>query len=251
MTNSIILRIVFVSGAIGASLLAEQKGWGLLHFLIWPMWTEVIVAIVVMDLVVYSQHILFHKMPVLWRLHKVHHSDMEFDVTTAVRFHPVEIVISMLIKIGTIMVVGVSPSAVLIFEILLNATAMFNHSNVRIPLQLDRLLRWMVVTPDMHRVHHSVITEETNSNFGFNLPWWDGAFGTYLSQPCLGHEHMTIGLEQFRDPARLSWLGLLSLPYKAEPVIQRPIHDPHPNIESLSEENQFKMAVETKEEVLT
>jgi len=250
LTNSILLRLVFVSGAMGAALLAVQEGWGLLQILNWPMWSEVIVAIVILDLVVYAQHILFHKMPVLWRLHQVHHSDMEVDVTTGVRFHPVEIAISMLIKIGTIMLVGASPSAVLIFEVLLNGTAMFNHSNVRIPLQLDRLLRWMVVTPDMHRVHHSVIAEETNSNFGFNLPWWDRIFGSYQNQPCLGHEHMTIGLEQFRDSTRLSWWGLLSLPYKREPEIQPTIHDPFTNIESLSEDEQFKKSVEKEEEVL-
>ncbi len=251
LTNTMVLRLVFVTGAMGAAILAEQEGWGLLNLMSWPMWPEVIVAIVILDLVVYGQHILFHKMPVLWRLHKVHHSDTEFDVTTGVRFHPVEIVISMLIKIGTITLIGASPGAVLIFEVLLNATALFNHSNIRIPFQMDRILRWIVVTPDMHRVHHSVLSYETNRNFGFNLPWWDRAFGTYVSQPSLGHEHMTIGLEQFRDPARLTLLSLLALPYVREPVIQPSSQAPLNNIKQAGGTGLFEKTVKTEEEVLT
>ncbi|MEC4680449.1 MAG: sterol desaturase family protein, partial [Nitrospirota bacterium] len=149
-------------------------------------------------------------------LHMVHHSDLDIDVTTGVRFHPIEIALSMFIKIGAVILIGVSPTAVLMFEVMLNATSMFNHSNVRIPVQVDRMLRWIVVTPDMHRVHHSVIPRETNRNFGFNLSWWDRVLGTYLSDPSKGHEYMTIGLEQYRDPTRLTWLGLVALPFVGE-----------------------------------
>ena len=251
LTNTIVLLLVFVSGALGAAILAEQERWGLLNLVSWPMLPEVIVAIVILDLVVYGQHIMFHKMPVLWQLHKVHHSDTEFDVTTGVRFHPVEIVISMLIKIGTITLIGASPGAVLIFEVLLNATALFNHSNVCIPVQMDRMLRWMVVTPDMHRVHHSVISQETNRNFGFNLPWWDRAFGTYVSQPYLGHESMTLGLERFRDPAKLTWLGLLTLPYVREPVIRPIKQDPFNKIEKTEGKGPRDTILKTEEKVLT
>ena len=162
------------------------------------------------------RNILMNAVPLLWRLHMVHHSDMDVDVTTGVRFHPLEIALSMFIKIGAVILMGASPTAVLMFEVLLNATSMFNHSNVCIPVQVDRMLRWIVVTPDMHRIHHSVIPRETNRNFGFNLPWWDRVLGTYLSEPSQGHEHMTIGLEQYRDPARLTWLGLVALPFVGE-----------------------------------
>ena len=157
---------------------------------------------VLLDLAIYLQHVLFHAVPALWRLHRMHHADLEFDVTTGVRFHPIEILLSMVIKLGVVAALGAPAVAVLIFEVLLNATSMFNHGNVRLPPRLDRVLRWIVVTPDMHRVHHSIVPRETNSNFGFNLPWWDRLFGTYRAQPAAGHEGMTIGIEQFRDPAR-------------------------------------------------
>ncbi|GJL55057.1 MAG: hypothetical protein NPIRA02_21890 [Nitrospirales bacterium] len=182
-------------------------------------------ALILLDLVVYGQHVLFHTIPLFWCLHKVHHSDTELDVTTGVRFHPGEMGISMLIKMGTIIVIGVSPGMVLMFELLLNATAMFNHSNVRIPLSLDQWLRWIVVTPDMHRIHHSVLAEETNHNYGFHLSWWDRAFRTYQRQPSLSHEHMPLGLEQFRDPAQLTWLHLLALPFMKEAEYQSTNHE--------------------------
>ncbi len=214
--NSFFTRALFASGAFGAAVLAGQKEVGLFHQLDWPLWVEVIITLIVLDMVVYFQHVLMHAVPILWRLHMVHHSDLDFDVTTGVRFHPLEIALSMFIKVGTVILLGASPSAVLLFEVLLNATSMFNHSNVRIPKQVDRMLRWIVVTPDMHRIHHSVIPRETNRNFGFNLPWWDRVLGTYLSEPSKGHEHMTIGLEQYRDPTRLTWIGLVALPFVGE-----------------------------------
>ncbi len=212
--NSLLTRVLFASGALGAAILAGQGEVGLFNQLNWPWWAELIIAVVVLDLVVYFQHVLMHAVPILWRLHMVHHSDLDIDVTTGVRFHPIEIALSMFIKIGAVILIGVSPTAVLMFEVMLNATSMFNHSNVRIPVQVDRMLRWIVVTPDMHRVHHSVIPRETNRNFGFNLSWWDRVLGTYLSNPSKGHEYMTIGLEQYRT--QLTWLGLVALPFVGE-----------------------------------
>ncbi len=214
--NTLFTRTLLASGAFGAAVLAGQREVGFFHQLDWPWWAELIIAMVVLDLVVYFQHVLMHAVPILWRLHMVHHSDLDIDVTTGVRFHPLEIALSMFIKIGAVILIGVSPTAVLIFEVILNATSMFNHSNVCIPVRVDRMLRWIVVTPDMHRVHHSVIPRETNRNFGFNLPWWDRVLGTYLSDPSKGHEHMTIGLEQYRDPTRLTWLNLVALPFVGE-----------------------------------
>jgi len=214
--NTLFTRTLLTSGALGAAVLAGQREVGLFHQLDWPWWAELIIAMIVLDLVVYFQHVLMHAVPILWRLHMVHHSDLDIDVTTGVRFHPIEIALSMFIKIGAVILIGASPTAVLMFEVILNATSMFNHSNVCIPVRVDRMLRWIVVTPDMHRVHHSVIPRETNRNFGFNLPWWDRVLGTYLSDPSKGHEHMTIGLEQYRDPTRLTWLGLLVLPFVGE-----------------------------------
>ena len=211
--NSFFTRALFASGAFGAAILAGQREVGLLHQLNGPWWAKVIIAVVLLDLVLYLQHVLMHAVPILWRLHMVHHSDLDVDVTTGVRFHPIEIALSMFIKVGAVILIGASPTAVLMFEVLLNATSMFNHSNVCIPKTLDRLLRWMVVTPDMHRVHHSVIPRETNRNFGFNLSWWDRVLGTYLKEPSQGHEHMTIGLEQYRDPIQLTWLRLVGLPF--------------------------------------
>ncbi len=214
--NTLFTRTLLASGALGAAVLAGQREVGLFHQLDWPWWAELIIAMIVLDLVVYFQHVLMHAVPILWRLHMVHHSDLDIDVTTGVRFHPFEIALSMFIKIGAVILIGASPTAVLMFEVILNATSMFNHSNVCIPVRVDRMLRWIVVTPDMHRVHHSVIPRETNRNFGFNLPWWDRVLGTYLSDPSKGHEQMTIGLEQYRDSTRLTWLGLVALPFVGE-----------------------------------
>jgi sterol desaturase/sphingolipid hydroxylase (fatty acid hydroxylase superfamily) len=214
MLDTAVVRILFPTSAVGLALLAEAKGFGL--FNAWPVtgWISIIASVVVLDLAIYFQHVLFHAVPALWRLHRMHHADLEFDVTTGARFHPIEIVLSMLIKLAVIGALGVPAVAVLIFEVLLNGTAMFNHSNIRLPTHMDRVLRWFIVTPDMHRVHHSVVVRETNSNFGFNLPWWDRLFGTYRDQPAAGHEAMTIGIEQIRDPAEQRLDRMLTQPFR-------------------------------------
>lgn len=205
VVDSIILRLTFPILAVGLALMAEARGWGLFNVLDLPLWLAVLLSILLLDLAIYLQHVLFHAVPSLWRLHRMHHADLEFDVTTGLRFHPVEIVLSMVIKLAMVASLGAPAMAVLLFEVLLNATALFNHANIRLPAGLDRVLRWVVVTPDMHRVHHSVIPVETNSNFGFNLPWWDRLLGTYRAQPKAGHDGMTIGIEQFRTRRDL-WL---------------------------------------------
>jgi sterol desaturase/sphingolipid hydroxylase (fatty acid hydroxylase superfamily) len=210
--NSILLRFVAPLGGIGVAAWADAQGWGLFHRVAVPEWLAVLASVVLLDLAIYFQHVMFHAVPIFWRLHMVHHADLDFDVTTGLRFHTIEILLSFGIKAAVILLLGAPTVAVLILEVLLNATSMFNHSNARLPLALDRLLRLFVVTPDMHRVHHSVIVRETNSNFGFNLPWWDWLFGTYRDQPAKGHDGMTIGLEQFRDQRqveRLHWMMLL------------------------------------------
>ena len=204
------VRIVFPVTAVGAALMAQGNGWGLFHFVGTWSWLEIIISIVVLDLAIYFQHRIFHSVPALWRLHRMHHADLEFDVTTGLRFHPLEIVISMAIKLLVVIALGAPAISVLIFEVILNATAMFNHSNVKLPKPVDRILRLFVVTPDMHRVHHSVIRSETDSNFGFNLPWWDWLFGTYISDPRHGHENMTVGLQGFRTVRDL-WLDRMLL----------------------------------------
>lgn len=212
--NSILLRLVFPAAAVGVALYAQSRGLGLLHAAALPPALALVVAVVALDFAIYLQHVLFHAVPALWRLHRVHHADLDVDVTTGARFHPVEILLSMLIKFAVILVLGPPVAGVVAFEVLLNATAMFNHGNVRLPAVVDRVLRWIVVTPDMHRVHHSVEDDETNSNFGFNLPWWDRLFGTYLDQPRAGHLGMEIGIRTFRDPRRCAWLdGMLAIPF--------------------------------------
>ncbi|HEY5569069.1 MAG TPA: sterol desaturase family protein [Gammaproteobacteria bacterium] len=212
--NTLLVRLVFPVAAVGVALLAETRGWGLFRVLPAPASLAVITSVILLDLAIYFQHVLFHAVPVLWRLHRMHHTDLEFDVSTGARFHPFEIVLSMVIKLGVVVALGAPAVAVLIFEVLLNATSMFNHGNVRIPMQLDRALRCVLVTPDMHRVHHSVAPRETNSNFGFNLPWWDRLFGTYRAQPAAGHEGMTIGIEQFREPRELRLDRMLMQPFR-------------------------------------
>jgi sterol desaturase/sphingolipid hydroxylase (fatty acid hydroxylase superfamily) len=214
--NTVVLRLVLPMGAVGVAVLAEDRGLGLLNQLAVPTWLAVPVAVIVLDLVIYLQHVLFHAFPLLWRLHMVHHADLDFDVSTGLRFHTIEIVLSMGIKMAAIVLLGAPALAVLIFEVLLNATSMFNHGNVRLPLGLDRVLRLLLVTPDMHRVHHSAMARETNSNFGFNLPWWDYLFGTYRAQPAEGHDGMTIGLEQFRDRRVQRLDRMLALPFVGE-----------------------------------
>jgi len=212
--NSFVARLLFPAAAVGVAAFAAEQGWGLLHYYSIPFWPAVVIAIVAMDFVIWLQHVMVHAVPILWRLHRVHHADLDFDVTTGARFHTIEIVLSLLIKFATIVVLGPPVVAVVIFEIILNAMAMFNHGNVRLPSGLDRVLRWLVVTPDMHRVHHSVADDEANSNFGFNLSIWDRLFGTYRDQPRGGHEGMTIGIHHYREPKLVSWLpGMLALPF--------------------------------------
>jgi len=212
--NSFVLRLLFPAAAVGMAVIASEQGWGLFNYVVVPFWVAVLASVVIMDFFIWLQHVMVHAVPVLWRLHRVHHADLDFDVTTGARFHTLEILLSMLIKFAVIMLLGPPLVAVVVFEVVLNATAMFNHSNVRMPVGLDRLLRLVVVTPDMHRVHHSVEDDETNSNFGFNLPWWDRLFGTYRAQPRGGHEAMTIGIHTFRENKWCSWLpGMLAIPF--------------------------------------
>jgi sterol desaturase/sphingolipid hydroxylase (fatty acid hydroxylase superfamily) len=178
---------------------------------------DIVVGIIVLDLTIYLQHVMFHAIPIYWRLHMMHHADLDYDMTTGLRFHPIEIILSMCIKLSIVAILGPPAAAVLIFEIILNCAALFNYGNVSLPKKMDRVLRYLIVTPDMHGVHHSVIIRETNSNYGFNLPWWDRLFGTYCEQPAKGHTHMTIGLSQFREPKRLTLPWLLILPFIGDP----------------------------------
>jgi sterol desaturase/sphingolipid hydroxylase (fatty acid hydroxylase superfamily) len=211
--NTLAARFLVPVTAIAVAETAAENDWGLFHNLAAPDWLAVLFSVVALDLAIYLQHVMFHAVPVLWRLHMVHHADLDFDATTGVRFHTIEILLSLGIKAAAVVLLGAPALAVLIFEVLLNATSMFNHGNVRLPGWLDRLLRLLLVTPEMHRVHHSVLPRETNSNFGFNLPWWDFLFGTYRPQPAAGHENMTIGLAQLRDERveQLHWM--LALPF--------------------------------------
>src|SRR4051812_21248565 len=212
--DPVVLRVLFPTAAVGMAMFAEDRGWGLFNVLSVPGRAAVPASVVLLDFAIYSQHVAFHAVPPLWRLHRMHHADLEFDVTTGVRFHPAEIVLSMIIKFAVVVALGAPPLAVLVFEVLLNATSMFNHGNVRLPRRLDRFLRWIVVTPEMHRVHHSVLRRETDSNFGFNLPWWDRLFGTYRAEPAAGHESMTLGIDRFRDPAELRLDRMLLQPFR-------------------------------------
>ena len=212
--NTFLLRLLFPAAAVGFAAVASEQGWGLFNLIELPFWLVVLLSVVIMDFVIWLQHVMVHAVPLLWRLHRVHHADLDYDLTTGARFHPLEILLSMLIKFATIMVLGPPVIAVIIFEIVLNGMAMFNHANVKLPAGLDRLLRWFFVTPDMHRVHHSVEDDEANSNFGFNLSLWDRLFGTYRDQPRAGHEGMTIGIRKLREPKQVAWLpGLLMLPF--------------------------------------
>lgn len=215
--NPLSVRLVFPIVPVGMALAAQERSWGLFNNVDLPYWLEVVVGVIVLDFVIYLQHVLHHAVPVLWRLHMMHHSDLDIDVTTGMRFHPIEILLSLGIKIAAVAVIGPPVLAVLIFEVALNSTTLFNHSNIRISEGLDGILRLLVVTPDMHRVHHSIIIRETNSNYGFNLPWWDRLLGTYKAQPEKGHLGMTIGLAQFRDSKKLTLPWLLILPFVGDP----------------------------------
>jgi len=215
VVNTVVVRLIFPAAAVGMAVVAADRGWGVLNQVSAPVAITIVGAVLFLDLAIYLQHVMFHAVPMLWRLHMVHHADLDIDVTTGLRFHPVEIVLSMLIKLAVVLFLGPPVVAVMIFEVLLNATAMFNHGNIRLPAALDRVLRLIVVTPDMHRVHHSVELDETNSNFGFNLPWWDRLCGTYRAQPRAGHTGMTIGLSDYRDVRQVTRLpGMLMLPFK-------------------------------------
>lgn len=217
--NTVLVRLLFPVVAVGIAAFCAANGWGVLNHFHVPFWLAVPLAVMAMDFVIWLQHVMVHAVPALWRLHRVHHADLDYDLTTGSRFHPVEIVLSMLIKFATITVLGPPVVAVVIFEVLLNAAAMFNHGNIRLPAGLDRVLRWVIVTPDMHRVHHSVEDDESNSNFGFNLPWWDRLFGTYRAQPRAGQVGMTIGIHGHTDPREVARLdGMLLMPFRGEKV---------------------------------
>ncbi len=211
--DSFLARLVFPTALVGVALLAQQRGWGLFNQFEQSAWLKIIFSVLILDLAIYLQHILFHSVPLLWRLHMVHHSDMDIDVTTGVRFHPIEIFLSMGIKMAVLVLTGAPPASVMIFEIILNGTSMFNHGNVHYSEHFDSFLRLIVVTPEMHRVHHSTIRWETNSNLGFSFPWWDRLFGTYRPQPAKGHLEMTIGLDQYKEPRKLTFLWLIALPF--------------------------------------
>lgn len=214
--NQVFVRLVVPASAIAMAVAAEQNQWGLFGQLALPTWVEVVAAIFILDLAIYLQHLLYHAVPVLWRFHRMHHADVEFDVTTGIRFHPLSVLLSAFIKLGVIFALGAAPLAVLVFEVLLNATSLFNHSNLRIPQPGERILRLFVVTPDMHRVHHSSDRDETNRNFGFNFPWWDRLFRTYRAQPVLGHRGMEVGLHQFREAGELRLDRMLSQPFRGK-----------------------------------
>ena len=216
IVDAALVRILIPTAAVGAALYAAGEGIGLFHWLQLRLSVAFVLGFLALDLIIWAQHVAFHKIPWLWRLHRMHHADLDFDVTTGVRFHPFEILISLLIKIAAILALGIPPVAVIAFEVVLNATSMFNHTNARMPSWLDRALRLIVVTPDMHRVHHSIVRHETDSNFGFNLPWWDWLFRTYRREPAAGHGGMIIGLPMFRDRKELRLDRLLTQPFRRE-----------------------------------
>src|SRR5437588_3814256 len=212
--DALLVRLLIPVAAVGVAVIAAQRGWGLLNITPWPAWLEALFGFLALDFAIYAQHVAFHKVPLLWRLHRMHHADLDIDVSTGLRFHPLEIILSMLIKIAVVLLIGVPACAVIAFEVLLNATSIFKHSNAALPVWADRLRRLLMVTPDMHRVHHSVLRHETDSNFGFNLPWWDRVFGTYRPQPETGHDRMTVGLPIFRDPQELRLARLITQPFR-------------------------------------
>jgi sterol desaturase/sphingolipid hydroxylase (fatty acid hydroxylase superfamily) len=216
VVDALLVRLVLPAAAIGAALYAAGHGIGLFHWLNLRLSVAALLGFLALDLIIYGQHVMFHHVPWLWRLHRMHHADLDIDVTTGLRFHPFEILISLAIKIAAVIALGIPPVAVFVFEVLLNATSLFNHSNVLLRPGVDRLLRFIVVTPDMHRVHHSIVRTETDSNFGFNLPWWDRLFGTYRREPAAGHEHMTIGLPTFRDARELRLDRMLTQPFRSD-----------------------------------
>jgi sterol desaturase/sphingolipid hydroxylase (fatty acid hydroxylase superfamily) len=221
VVDAVAVRLLIPTAAVGVALIAADRGFGLFHWLGCPGWIAGMLGFVVLDLAIYGQHVVFHKVPWLWRLHRMHHADLDIDVTTGLRFHPIEILLSMLIKIAIVALFGIPAAAVVAFEVVLNATSMFNHSNAAMPVWLDRMVRLVVVTPDMHRVHHSAVRAETDSNFGFNVPWWDRLFGTYRAAPAAGHDGVTIGLPIFRDRRELRLDRLLTQPFRAPAEIDQ------------------------------
>ena len=210
--NSVLVRLIFPATAIGVAIVSREHGWGVFNMLEMSPWIAGIASVLLLDLTIYAQHVFFHKIAFFWRFHRMHHTDLDIDVTTGARFHPMEIILSMGIKMAMIVALGAPAWSVLTFEVLLNATSTFNHSNVFMDTRADKFLRRFVVTPDMHRVHHSVIIKETDSNFGFSLPWWDRLFGTYRDQPASGHKAMTIGLANYRDQKWLTLPWMLFVP---------------------------------------
>jgi sterol desaturase/sphingolipid hydroxylase (fatty acid hydroxylase superfamily) len=210
--DTALLRLIFPVFPVGLALICSSRGWGILNYYSVPTVPAVIIGILALDLAIYLQHVMFHAIPLFWRVHMVHHTDRDIDLTTGLRFHPVEIILSLLIKFGAVVATGAPPLSVLIFEIMLNGTAMFNHGNLRLPLAMDETIRKVMVTPDMHRVHHSVIMRETNSNYGFSFSFWDRIFGTYRAQPVDGHDKMKIGLADYSDERPLKLLSMLVMP---------------------------------------
>jgi sterol desaturase/sphingolipid hydroxylase (fatty acid hydroxylase superfamily) len=211
--NSFLVRLIFPAAAVGAALISSKQNWGVFNIVDAPEGIAGILGIVMLDLIIYAQHVFFHRNRFFWRLHRMHHTDLDVDVTTGARFHPVEIILSMVIKSAIVILLGIPAWSVVAFEVLLNATSMFNHSNIFINQQIDRILRTFVVTPDMHRIHHSVIIQETDSNFGFNLPWWDRLFGTYRDQPTHSHKEITLGLANYREKKWLTLPWMLVNPF--------------------------------------
>ena len=218
LISNLLLRLLMPAAALGSALLAAERGWGLFNQLSPPPAVAFVASVLLLDLTIYCQHRVFHRVPLLWRLHRMHHSDPDFDVSTAVRFHPLEILLSMGIKMTAVLLLGAPAAAVLVFELLLNATSVFNHGNLRLPAGMDRWLRWLIVTPDMHRVHHSVRCKETDSNFGFSIPWWDRLFGSYRAQPADGHEGMRIGLNEFSGESEIRLGEMLLQPLRNAPA---------------------------------
>jgi sterol desaturase/sphingolipid hydroxylase (fatty acid hydroxylase superfamily) len=214
LINPVLLRLVVPILPTGMAIMAQERGWGVLNYRFGlPYWAEIVISVVALDCLIYVQHVMFHALPLLWRVHSMHHTDMDLDVTSGLRFHPIEMFLSMAIKLIAVILIGPPVLAVIIFEVVLNATSMFEHANVNIPSGLDRLVRLLIVTPDMHRVHHSVIRSENARNFGFSLSLWDRLFGTYLAQPSEGHMGMTIGLPRYQDVKNLALLRMLYHPF--------------------------------------
>ena len=212
--DSVAARLIIPVMPLGMAEIATARGWGLFNILTVPRWLEIVMVILLLDLIIYLQHRSFHRIPFFWRFHRMHHTDLDLDVSSGNRFHPIEILFSLIIKLCAVAVLGAPAMAVVIFEVVLNASSLFNHGNLRIPVNVDRWLRLLVVTPDMHRVHHSIIPRETDSNFSFNFPWWDRLLDTYKDQPREGHLGMIIGLKEFRDEQKLGLGSLLMLPFR-------------------------------------